>query len=77
MREVSLVISEDATATLGEFISSFGTFAGLGVMIGLLYGVVVSLLVPCFFCVPVVTVPMGCGGGGWILDYLAHLIKTS
>ena len=46
--------------------------------IGLLYGVVVSLLVPCFFCVPVVTAgPMGCGGGGWILDYLVHLIKTS
>jgi len=89
MIKITLIKNEEATATLGEFISSFGgTFSVLGILGGILYELVAflmtSCLVPCLIpiALPIFSLvaPIGVaiiGGLGWVLDYLVALIKAT
>lgn len=89
MIKITLIKNEEATATLGEFISSFGgTFSVLGILGGILYELVLflmtSCLAPCFipitlpicsFILPFYAV-LG-GGAGWVLDYIVSLTTAT
>jgi len=91
MTKLTLIKNEEATATLSEFISSFGTFGVLGMLGGILFGLVMSLLLSCvsclmppMFCILPCYVPFALSGGaailgiqGWVLDYLVALIKAT
>jgi hypothetical protein len=91
MTKLTLIKNEEATATLGEFISSFGTFGVLGILGGILYTLVMSLplvvlscLIPGFIPITLLIVPFALPintacicGLGWVLDYILSLTTAT